>query len=138
MNLLTKTNTLRWLLMTSLAALILSSCQKELEPAAAPPLEQASKAGVHGHLQQTKTFSDDVVLKWMNLHLRIQQTTSPESARRMGYIGVALYESVVPGMPAYRPTGRWAASSTSCRPCPKPIPVWPITGPPVPMPRWLP
>ena len=91
--------------MIGMAALTFSSCQKELEPVAEPPLEQASKAGVHGHLQQTKTFSDEVVLKWMDFHLRMLQTTSPESARRMAYIGVALYESVVPGMPAYRSLG---------------------------------
>jgi hypothetical protein len=105
MTLLTKTRTRWWLLLTSLATLTLTSCQKELEPVAEPQLEQSSKAGVNGHLQQTKTFSDEVALKWMNLHLRILQVTAPESARRMAYIGVALYESVVPGMPAYRSLG---------------------------------
>ena len=62
----------------------------------------------HGHLQQTKTFSADVVVRWLNLQLdmlRVPMPTgvaAPEAHRALAYSGIALYEAVVPGMPAYQ------------------------------------
>src|SRR6185312_1761917 len=61
----------------------------------------------HGHLKQTKTYSSEVALKWMDMELRLMRTSSPfigglPASRPTGYAAIALYESVVPGMPAYQ------------------------------------
>ena len=60
----------------------------------------------HGHLKQTKDFPADVALAWMKMHLELNRT-SPAPLRLNGYrfmpyCAIALYESVVPGMPAFR------------------------------------
>jgi hypothetical protein len=62
---------------------------------------------VHGHLKQTKTYSSDVVKRWLGVQTSMLnvQAGNPfglNPARYMAYCGVALYESVVPGMPAYQ------------------------------------
>ena len=84
------------------------SCQKELDrqgqvaqlPTNASPMQDK------GHLKQTKTYSSEVVTKWMDLQLRVIRTTAgmppPTNSRFFAYTGVALYESVVPGMPEYQ------------------------------------
>ena len=36
----------------------------------------ANSNNQNGHLQQTKTFSSDVVLKWMDMQLRVIQSTT--------------------------------------------------------------
>jgi hypothetical protein len=61
----------------------------------------------NGHLQQTKTFSSEVVKKWLAVQTSMLYRTTGNPfglnpGRYMAYIGVALYESVVPGMPAYQ------------------------------------
>lgn len=61
-----------------------------------------------GHLKQTKTFSSDVVTRWLNLQLDMLRvplapgTGSQGVDRCQAYSGIATYESVVPGMPAYQ------------------------------------
>ncbi len=59
-----------------------------------------------GHLKQTKNFSSDVAVKWMNMQIRLMSTASgiPNVAftRPFAYSGIALYEAVQPGMPAYQ------------------------------------
>lgn len=102
---LTNTRAGKWLLLAVGTVITLTACRKDLGPGEEPRMDQAAKAGIHGHLKQTNTYTSEVVLKWMNMHLRILRTTSPESGRRMGYIGVAFYESVVPGMPSYQSLG---------------------------------
>jgi membrane-associated phospholipid phosphatase len=51
-------------------------------------------------------YSAGVVYDWMNLDLQLIQLTPgfspPVAARALGYLGLALYESVVPGMPGYQ------------------------------------
>jgi membrane-associated phospholipid phosphatase len=51
-------------------------------------------------------YSANVAIDWFQLDLQlIQQTpgfSPPVAARALGYLGLALYESVVPGMPAQR------------------------------------
>jgi hypothetical protein len=59
------------------------------------------------HLNQTKTFSSDVVKKWLTMQTSMLYRPSGNAfglnpGRYMAYTGVALYESVVPGMPAYK------------------------------------
>ncbi|HEX6180644.1 MAG TPA: hypothetical protein VFZ47_05320, partial [Chitinophagaceae bacterium] len=89
--------------LVSLAFLLLVACEKDLSYD-----ERLSKLNASGHLQQTKTFSSEVAQKWHDLQLRILRL--PAGANPFGlngnrifaYCGIALYESVVPGMPAYQ------------------------------------
>jgi len=61
-----------------------------------------------GHLKRTKTFSSDVVVSWIDMQLAMLKiplpagTGSQATDRCQAYCGIALYESVVPGMPAYQ------------------------------------
>jgi hypothetical protein len=63
---------------------------------------------LNSNLPQTKTFSSDVVIHWFNMQLDMLKiplpvgTGSQSSERCQAYCGIALYESVVPGMPAYQ------------------------------------
>ena len=96
----------------SLAAvllLFLFSCQKESKQV--PAQEEIATApnnnNDHGHLKQTKEFSSDVVIQWLHLDLdllRIPNATTPKQGgeRILAYSGIALYEAVVNGMPAYQ------------------------------------
>jgi hypothetical protein len=76
----------------------LVACKKNDEPA-------------NGHLQQTKTFSSDVVVRWLNQQLNMFRlplatgATAPSADRAFAYAGIAVYEAVVPGMPSYRSLG---------------------------------
>ena len=98
------------LLLVSLLFIATISCQKELKQAS--PSEELSTAAnstkEHGHLQQTKTFSSDVVVRWLNMQLNMLRvplapgTGSQAAERALAYCGIAAYESVVPGMPAYQ------------------------------------
>ena len=62
----------------------------------------------NGHLKQTKTFSSDVGQKWIELQVKMLRLPSgPNIYGRHGhryflYSCIALYESVVSGMPAYK------------------------------------
>lgn len=94
----------------ALVTIFLYSCQKDINHPNQPQDEiatAANKSG-HGHLQQTKTFSSDVVVSWVNLQLQMNKlplpvgTAGQGNERCMAYCGIALYESVVPGMPAYQ------------------------------------
>ncbi len=96
-----------WLLS---AGLIILSCKKEISPLDESKISNSqlnSKSG-NGHLKQTKTFSSDVVVSWLNMQLSMFKiplpagTGSQATDRCQAYCGIALYESVVPGMPAYQ------------------------------------
>ena len=55
----------------------------------------------------TNAYSSDLVLQWMDMQLELMRTSSPfigglPPSRPFAYTGIALYESVLPGMPAYR------------------------------------
>ena len=102
------TKTLSWLAVLSMVFLF--SCQKQIDK---PSQQQSEEVGAannnqHGHLQQAKTFSSDVVVSWINLQLQMNKAPLPAGTagqandRCMAYCGIALYESVVPGMPAYQ------------------------------------
>jgi PAP2 superfamily len=87
------------------AMLLFYSCEKELESDQLQP--DLSLKSAHGHLKQTKTYSSEVAFKWMNMQLRqtIQYPVSFGGTpwhRYFAYGAIALYESVVPGMPGYR------------------------------------
>jgi hypothetical protein len=100
----------KWLLSFSLTIFIFSACQKQIDQPA-PQEEVAAEQnrnGHHGHFKQTKTFSADVVIKWLNMQLDMLRvplaagTGSQAANRAMAYCGVTTYEAVVPGMPAYQ------------------------------------
>ncbi|ULQ55891.1 vanadium-dependent haloperoxidase [Flavihumibacter rivuli] len=76
-------------------------CERSIETE--PMTAQLQK----GHLEQTKTFSSTVASSWMNLEVELMKAAptavgNAAFSRHFAYAGVALYESVVPGMPAYR------------------------------------
>jgi PAP2 superfamily len=54
----------------------------------------------------TKEYSAEVAIKWTELQLKLIRTTPgfspPVASRALGYSGLALYESVVGGMPDYQ------------------------------------
>jgi hypothetical protein len=58
------------------------------------------------HLPKAKKYSADVAIAWINLQQKLIKKTpgfSPGvSGRAWAYSGLALYESIVPGMPGYR------------------------------------
>src|SRR5262245_31496388 len=96
-------------LVTLMVALFISSCQKQFDQPYEPDPEEnarANQSNRHGHLKQTKEYSSAVALKWMELQLRVIRTTAgmppPTNSRLFAYAGIALYESVVNGMPAYQ------------------------------------
>lgn len=85
---------------------LLMSCQKTINTS-----EQISADLMPppaGHLKQTKTHSSDVVVRWINMQLLMNKMPLPAGTagqandRCQAYCGIALYESVVPGMPAYQ------------------------------------
>ncbi len=54
----------------------------------------------------TDQFGAGIAVNWFDLALRLVRTTPgftpPVASRALGYTGLTLYESVVPGMPGYR------------------------------------
>ncbi|HLO38260.1 MAG TPA: hypothetical protein VK173_07220, partial [Lacibacter sp.] len=85
------------------------SCQKESSLAANEKnaVEINARNSDQGHLQQTKTFSSNVAIQWMDMQVT-QMRNYPATvgnvaySRHYAYSGIALYEAVVPGMPAYQ------------------------------------
>ncbi|HET6721562.1 MAG TPA: vanadium-dependent haloperoxidase [Chitinophagaceae bacterium] len=103
------TRTLSWLSVLSLIVFI--SCQKEVDkPYSRQQAEEAGAANnnkEHGHLQQTKTFSSDALLRWMDFQLGLYKANvasvgGPVGMRLIAYTSITAYESVVPGMPSYQ------------------------------------
>ena len=95
----------KWLLPLSLILFTSISCRKDIEEKSEGL--QSSAANTKGHLKQTNTYSSAVALKWMDMQLRLIRTNATplgglQPGRYFGYCGIALYESVVPGMPAYQ------------------------------------
>ena len=80
-----------WVFLGLLAlALQLASCRNDDDP---PALTDAS------------AYPADVVTSWLNLQLRLTQAapaSQPVMARRFAYAGLALYESIVPGLTRYQ------------------------------------
>jgi hypothetical protein len=100
-------------LLVAFGSLFNLSCQKEAREPVAPDDQDAIESSRknndgHGHLKLTKTFSSDVVVSWINMQLQMLKVPLPAGTagqatdRCQAYCGIALYESVVPGMPAYR------------------------------------
>ena len=96
--------------MTCSFCVIIIGCQKAIDqPITRSEIATAANNNIHGHLKQTKTHSSEVVVKWLDLQSRVLPTAQEEDSglgfvppRFYAYCGIALYESVVPGMPAYQ------------------------------------
>ena len=82
----------------AIALVMMASCEKK------DLVKDFFKNGSHGHLKQTKTYSSEVAIKWMNMQLRLMAATTGVAnvafSRPFAYSGIALYEAVVPGMPS--------------------------------------
>ncbi len=69
--------------------------------------ESGSDEGHQNDSALTNAYSSEVAIKWMGMQLELIRTSSPfigglPPSRPFAYAGIALYEAVVPGMPAYR------------------------------------
>ena len=91
--------------------ILITSCKKEtgdrINDQESSPYK-AEGENANGHLQQTKTFSSEVAQKWHDLQLRLLRLPAGPNPyglhgnRYFAYFGIALYESVVPGMPDHQ------------------------------------
>lgn len=89
-----------WLCMISLFG-----CKKEIKTNDQPDQLQSANAAAHGHLKQTNTYSSDVAIDWINMQIRLMRASGQGNTplfRPYAYSGVALYETVVTGMPAFQ------------------------------------
>jgi len=77
------------------AALLLAACSHDADPVDPTPASPSAD-----------TYPADAATKWADLELRLIRYgtgfSPPVASRALGYSGVALYEAVVPGMPAYQ------------------------------------
>jgi hypothetical protein len=89
------------------------SCQKENKELPKPAeqketLSDENARGHHDNEKEASSFSSEVVIKWLNMQLDMLRvplapgTGSQSAERAQAYCGIALYESVVPGMDDYR------------------------------------
>jgi len=97
----------KWTLLTVVSIFIFSACQKQIDqPKSQEQIAVSANHDIHGHLKQTNTYSSEVATKWMNMQIRLMATATgiPNVAfvRPYVYSGIALYEAVVQGMPAYQ------------------------------------
>jgi hypothetical protein len=96
----------KWLLALGLSLFTVISCEKETQQKEYSTVASSSKE--HGQLNQTKEYSSDVVQRWLNMQLEMFRVpmaagvAAPEAFRAIAYSGIALYEAVAPGMPAYQ------------------------------------
>lgn len=98
-----------WITTVILCIIFFDACKKDIrqeqEAIISAPNNNADK--LYGHLKQTNTFSSEVVQKWINFDLRLLRA-NPNSLNNFimmqhwAYSSIALYEAVLPGMPAYQ------------------------------------
>lgn len=100
-----KKSILKAVVLVSMVSIFNLSCKKALDEIGDLFHDHDSPSG---HLKQTKTFSSDVVVKWLDMQLNLLRVPLAAGAgtqaaeRAQGYCGIVAYESVVPGMPAYQ------------------------------------
>ena len=82
------------MLLLAAASFLCFSCHKD------------SNQQANGPLPKTNTYTSDVVKKWLGVQLPLLYSPpvsyGVNAGRYMAYCGVAVYEAVVPGMPAYQ------------------------------------
>ena len=85
------------LLLSALTMIFITACQQE--------------DNVSPDALLTASYDNEVVMKWNNLLLEVDRYTPgylpPVSARSYAYIGLAAYETAVPGMPDYKSFGKY-------------------------------
>ena len=63
--------------------------------------------------QSTASYDNEVVIKWNDLILEVERYTPgylpPVAARSLAYIGLAAYETAIPGMPDHKSLGDYYA-----------------------------
>lgn len=75
--------------------------------------------------KETNAYSSRIVVRWLEQQLKMFRLplafgTAPSADRAFAYAGVALYESVVPGMPSYQPlAGQLDRFPLTANPLPK-------------------
>lgn len=95
-----KLGTKVFIMTLSLLSLVVGSCVEIV-----PAIEKFKVKDNVSALPHTKQFEGDVATEWFNLLTEIIKTKpyfSPQALRIFSYSGIALYESVVPGMPSYQ------------------------------------
>ena len=93
------------LLVIMACIIFLFGCQKEVTKSNSSESLEKANAESHGHLKQTNTFSSDVAIDWITMQMRLMRASGQGNTpliRLYAYTGVALYESVVGGMPAFQ------------------------------------
>lgn len=98
---------IRYLLLICSLLFIFYGCQKQIDQSInKEQIVRLAKKGIHGHRKHTKSYSSEVAIKWLNMQIRLLSTTpglpNHTLSRQFAYSGIVLYESVVPGMPAYQ------------------------------------
>jgi hypothetical protein len=100
----------KWMLLSIISVIACVGCKKQTD---SPVIQEhialtANNNKEQGHLKQTKTFSGDVVIEWLNLQLDMLRVPLAPGAslqaaeRALAYCGIASYEAVVGGMPSYQ------------------------------------
>lgn len=107
------------LLFTSVSVLYLSSCRKD----ANEPLQTSDYtngemtpdeiANMKAYGVPVRAYNSDVPEQWYNMQLSLIKVTKgftpPVASRALGYTGLALYESMVNGMPGKKSLGTYLA-----------------------------
>src|SRR4051812_11913512 len=93
------------LLLITVSLIILVGCKKN-DSLVSPSAQSAAEYNDDVRGVQALKFNADVPSKWYALAITLARTTpghaGPVIARTFGYMGLALYESVVPGMPSHQ------------------------------------
>src|SRR5689334_4091063 len=101
-----KTQLKSLLLMAGASLIIFTGCKKN-DDFVSPSTESAANYDEAVQGAQTSKFNGEVPAKWFALAITLSRTTlnqspGPITSRTFGYMGLALYEAVVPGMPAHQ------------------------------------
>ncbi|KAA9040846.1 vanadium-dependent haloperoxidase [Ginsengibacter hankyongi] len=91
------------LFIISVSFILFTGCKKNDHPGSSCNSSAENNADLQN--AQLKKLGVDVPAKWYDLAIKLSRTTpnqspGPINSRAFGYIGLALYESVVPGIPA--------------------------------------
>src|SRR5690606_23901295 len=96
------------MVMAACLLITITACQKDFKSNDSQQEVPSARNNVlNGHVKQTKTHSSEVVKEWLAvqtamLYRPMGNPFGLNPGRYMAYSGVALYEAVVPGMPAYQ------------------------------------
>jgi hypothetical protein len=101
-----KTQLKSLLLMAGASLIFFTGCKKN-DDFVSPSAQSAANYDEAVRGAQTSKFNGEVPAKWYSLAITLARTTAtqglaPINARAFGYMGLALYEAVVPGMPAHQ------------------------------------